>query len=193
MTASLAFRKNEAAILRGDVPDKYTRILPFIVGDRILEIGSAEGVLSLLIAKQGRDVAALERSTERHEAALALSAEWARTDSRLQPVKFFQGDIRDNLFLLSQTDTLVAVRMIYYLGDDIDSVFAEAAKHVRTVVLCGNRNRADRWRAGKPDAPLGEFNRYSAREGMRDLLERHGYRISEEATDGDEIVVGVLD
>ena len=49
MTGSLAFRKNEAAIRRGEVPDKYTRLLPYITGERILEIGSAEGVLALLL------------------------------------------------------------------------------------------------------------------------------------------------
>ena len=69
MTGSLAFRKNEAAIFRGDVPQKYLRLLPFIQGNKILEIGSAEGVLSLLLAKQGKEVIALERDEGRHLAA----------------------------------------------------------------------------------------------------------------------------
>lgn len=190
MTGSLAYRKNEAAILRGDVPEKYLRLLPHIPGERILEIGSAEGVLALLLAKQGKDVAALEKSPERHEKALAVRDEWAKGDQRLEAVRFFQGDIIDNLFLLNQTDTLVAIRMIYYLGDQLDRVFAEVARKVPNVVLCGNGNRAARWRAGTPDEPLGEMNRYAASEGMTDLLIRHGYRIVKQVLEGDEIVVG---
>jgi hypothetical protein len=34
------------------------------------------------------------------------------------------------------------------------------------------------------------MNRYAAREGMVELLERHGYRIAATVTEGDEIVVG---
>lgn len=193
MTGSLAYRKNQAAIHRGDIPSKYTRLLPHITGQRVLEIGSAEGVLALLLAKRGFDVAAIERSADRCDVALDLRDCWAKQDDRLNGVRFFRGDVRDNLFLLNEADTLVAVRMIYYLGNDLDTVFAEVAKHVPNVVLCGNRNRADAWRAGRPHEPLGEMNRYAASEGMTELLVRHGYTITEEVTDGDEIVVGTMD
>lgn len=190
MTGSLAYRKNEAAIIRGDVPEKFTRLLPFITGQRILEIGSAEGVLALLLARGGKRVMALEKSAERHEGAANLYGQWLGRERKFIPPTFVNGDIRDNLHLLHNQDTLVAVRMIYYLRDDIDRVFAEVAKLIPTVVLCGNKNRAARWRAGTPDEPLGDFNRYAAREGMIELLERHGYRIAATVTEGDEIVVG---
>lgn len=188
MTASLAYRKNEPAILRGEVPEKYTRIVPYVPDHHILEIGSAEGVLALLLAQAGKDVACLERSRERHEAAINLARKWG-----IYSVRHFCGDIRDSLFLLNETDTLVAVRMIYYLGDALDEVFAEVAKKIPNVVLCGNKNRAQRWREGNPDPPLGEMNRYAASEGMTDLLKRHGYRIVTTVTEGDEIVVGRKD
>lgn len=189
MTASLAYRKNEDAILRGDVPDKYIKLLPFIPGERILEIGSAEGVLSLLLAKQGKQVIALERSPERHEAAQRLRDAWGVSGPR-----FICGDVASNLGQFEGVDTIVAVRSIYYLGGHLNTVFANAAKHVPNVVLCGNGNRAARWRAGNPDAPLGEFNRYAAREGMIELLERHGYRIVRggNVNNGDEVVVGQM-
>lgn len=190
MTASLAYRKNEAAIIRGDVPDKYLRLLPYIPGERILEIGSAEGVLALLLAKKGFDVAALERSDDRYMAALDLRGQWLKYDARLSAVRFFKGDIRDNLFLLNQTDTLVAVRMIYYLGDTLDTVFAEAAKKVPNVVLCGNKNRAQWWRDGIPNRNDRADNYYASHEGMADLLERHGYTIKTVIKEGDPIVIG---
>lgn len=193
MTGSLAYRKNETAILSGDVPEKYLRLLPYITGERILEIGSAEGVLALLLAKEGKDVAALERSSERHEAALNLRDEWARHDVRLKAVRFFRGDIADNLYLFNQTDTLVAVRMVYYLGDSLNTVFDAAAKAIPNVVLCGNKNRADRYHAGTPDEPLGLMNYYAGAHGMAALLERHGYTVVETILEGDPIVVGRMD
>lgn len=185
MSASLAYRKNEEAILRGDVPQKYLRILPHIPGNRILEIGSAEGVLALLLAKQGKQVIALERKAERHEAAQRLRDAWGMD---IGGPRFICGDIRDNLSRLEGIDTLVGVRVVYYLGDDLDTVFSEVAKHVPNVVLCGNGNRANRWRRGEPSE--GADNFYASREGMKDLLGRHGYRIVKEVTEGDEIVIG---
>lgn len=190
MTGSLAYRKHEAAIIRGDVPEKFLRLLPFINGQRILEIGSAEGVLALLLAKQGRIVTAVEKSEERHHAAMKLYAEWAAREERFTAPAFVNGSIVDRLDLLEGKDTLVAVRMIYYLGDKLDTVFAEVSRKVPNVVLCGNGNRAARWRAGTPDEPLGEMNRYAAAEGMIDLLVRHGFAAADVTLDGDPIVVG---
>jgi hypothetical protein len=94
---SLAFRKNEAAIRRGDVPDKYTRLLPFITGKRILEIGSAEGVLSLLLAAwASKSRQSSER--ERHEARpTSIPSGW-RARSKFTPPTFVNGDIADNLW-----------------------------------------------------------------------------------------------
>lgn len=190
MTGSLAFRKNEDAIRAGDVPDKYTRLLPFITGQRIIEIGSAEGVLALMLAGQGKDVTALEKSEERHQTANKLYSEWLARERRFQAPHFVNGTIQDNLGLLENKDTLVAVRVVYYLAGHLGTVFTEVAKKIPTVVLCGNKNRAARWRAGTPDEPLGDMNRYAAREGMIELLTRHGYRITQTVTEGDEIVVG---
>lgn len=193
MTGSLAYRNNEAAIIRGEVPDKYTRLLPFITGEKIIEIGSAEGVLALLLAKQGKQVIALEKSEERHASASNLYSQWLAREKRFAAPKFVNGSIGNSLDLLDGMDTLVAVRTIYYLRSDIDRIFAAVAEKIATVVLCGNRNRANRWRAGQPDEIGGPFNFYASREGMTALLERHGYSIIEEVREGDEIVVGRMD
>lgn len=184
MTGSLAYRKNEAAIIRGVVPEKYTRLLRHIPGQRILEIGSAEGVLALLLAKAGRTVTALERSAERHQAAVALANAWD-----VHQVRFLCGDIGDNLHLLGGIETLVAVRMVYYLGAALDPVFAAVAALVPNVVLCGNANRAAAWRAGTAQDTKAD-NYYASHEGMTDLLTRHGYSIVTTVQDGDPIVVG---
>jgi protein-L-isoaspartate O-methyltransferase len=187
MTGSLAYRKNEAAILRGDVPPKYLRIMPHITGHSIVEVGSAEGVLALLLARQGKEVTAIEKSPERHEAAQALADTWG-----VSGVRFVNGDILSHLDLLPGHDTLVCVRSVYYLGPALDTLFKAAGQTIPNIVLCGNKNRAARWRAGAPDEPLGEMNRYAASEGMTDLLLTHGYKIKKVITEGDEIVVGCL-
>lgn len=173
--------------MRGEAPEKYTRLIPLIPGKKILEIGSAEGVLALLLAKKGKEVIALERSPERHDAAQRLRDAWGMDVSG---PRFICGDIRDNLFRLDGVDTLVAVRMVYYLRDDLDAVFTEVARKVQNVVLCGNRNRANRWRKGQIDPTSNADDKYASREGMKDLLTRHGYRIVGEVSEGDEIVIG---
>jgi 2-polyprenyl-3-methyl-5-hydroxy-6-metoxy-1,4-benzoquinol methylase len=187
VTHSLAYRKNVAAILAGNVPEKYTRLLPFIEGEKIVELGSAEGVLACLLAKQGKSVTAIERQKERHNAAKRLASKWG-----VSGVTFVNGDTCDNLDRLKDADTLVAVRMIYYLLDDLDAVFAEVAKHIPTVVLCGNKNRAHWWREGLPNRNDRADNYYASAEGMKALLERHGYTVTHEVTEGDPIVVGGL-
>lgn len=195
MTGSLAYRTNTAAIHRGDVPGKYLRLLPYIPAGRVFELGSAEGVLALLLARQGQAVTALEKNRDRHNAAQRLFAEWR--DRRLLPdvfdIAFTNGGMQDNLDLLPGHDVFVGVRSIYYLRSDIDTVFAEVAKHIPTVVLCGNKGRAAAYNAGRPHEPLGEFNYYASLDGMKDLLERHGYRITDEVVEGDPIVVGRRD
>lgn len=192
MTASLAYRKHEAAILRGNVPDKYTRILPHIPRGKIVELGSAEGVLALLLAKRGDRVTAIERSRARWEAAMDLAKRWdvPNVMFALGDAALLCKDVPDVGHPLDNAEALVAVRMIYYLGDQLDTIFAEIAKHVPTVVLCGNRNRAESWRSGYPHAPLGDFNRYAASEGMIEVLERHGYQAEIAEKNGDEIVIG---
>jgi hypothetical protein len=195
MSASLAYRTNEPAILAGSPPEKYLRLLPHIPGQAILEIGSAEGVLACLLARRDggnkREVTALERNRERHDAACRLYDSW-RARFRLTGMShFITGDIADRLELLDGKDTLVAVRMIYYLGAQLDTVFAAAAAAgVVNIVLCGNRNRAARWRAGEPNDHDRADNYYASEEGMADLLTRHGYEIVTRVTAGDPILVG---
>lgn len=183
---SLAYRKARADIWAGRVPAKYTRLLPYITGSPVLEMGSAEGVLSLLIAKQGQKVTGLELREERHLEALRLRKHWG-----VKGATFFVGDIRDNLHLLTGIRTFVAVRAIYYLRNDAGAVLAHCATAgIGRVVLCGNGNRAEQWRTD-PLTALGRFNRLASVDGMRDALQGAGYRIETVIAEGDPIVVGV--
>lgn len=194
MTGSLHYRKNEDAILNGTVPDKYTRLLPYIPGKKILEFGAAEGVQALLLSERGCEVTALEVNRERHEGALRLKDRWLGLGRSVQSCTMVHGDIRDRLDLLSGVETLLAVRAVYYLRETGVAVMTHAAAAgVRNVVLCGNRNRAHRFENGLTphDDGLGGWNKLSSITGMRELLEASGFAAEVTLNDGgDPIVTG---
>ncbi len=187
---SLCYRRNQLNILRGQVPEKYLRIAPFVKGDAVLEIGAAEGVLSLVLAGSKKRVIALERSKDRHAAALELKEKWRKKGKDVSRCEMVLGDVMSRIDLLEGVDTLVGVRCIYYFKEDTDRFFAEVSKKVRHIVLCGNGGRAKRYQAEGPTEKLGEYEYYASEQGMIDLLKRHGYRITQIVSDGDAIVVG---
>lgn len=190
--ASLAYRTAQAEIEAGKVPDKYRRLLPYIQGQRVLEIGAAEGVLALLLSREGQieRVTALERREDRHREAQRLQRLWAERGFDVSRCLMAQGDIREHLELLEFADTLVAVRSIYYLRDEAPAVMEVAARRVRRVVLCGNVNRQAVYRA-QPTSELGRFNYLASVEGMKWLLTGAGYQIATVVAMGDPIVVGL--
>lgn len=190
---SLAYRKNEGAIWNADPPLKYTRLLPYITGNRIIEVGAAEGVLSLLLAPNRQRVIAVEKHEDRHRMAVALQKHY-REDLGLDVgrCQMVLGDIRGMMNLFEGMDTLVMIRSVYYLREDAQRVINEAGKHVGTIVMCGNQNRAaNYWKnAIGPDDGLGRWNYLASIEGMSELMERAGYLVEKTVREGDPIVVG---
>lgn len=188
---SLAYRTNAGAIWTGRVPEKYTRLLPHITGEHILEFGAAEGVLSLLLAHRNpaAKVTALELQQERHEDAVRLQARWRTLGRHVDGCTMVQGDLRERPELLNGIDTFVAIRSIYYLRESIPDVFVKVAQHCPNVVLSGNAGRARRF-AQRIKDNLGPFNYFASVEGMSEVLERAGYRIGTVVKDGDPIVTG---
>lgn len=189
---SLAYRRNEAEIRAGVVPEKYRRLMPHITGRTILEIGAAEGVLSLLLADRDPSalVTALEMHQGRHEDGLALQAKWREMGRRVDGCTMVLGDIRNRLDLLYGIETLVAIRTIYHLRESIHEVFACVGETVPRVVLAGNPNRAKWPKFHTEKDSLGEFNRYASVPGMVEVLERAGYMIDTVVKEGDPIVTG---
>jgi hypothetical protein len=191
----LAYRRDRENIWKGKPSDKYKRLLPHIGGSRIVEIGSAEGVLALMLAgREGTLVAAIERHQGRHCEACRLKERWRDLGKKVEGCRMVLGDIKDHLDLLDHADTLVAIRSIYYQKHEIDTLFDEVSRRgVQNIVLCGNPGRAARYFGanGKPTDKLGKFNFYASIEGMSDVLTRHGYKIVHVVKNGDPIVVGV--
>ena len=189
---SLAYRTNKDSIWGASVPEKYTRLVDHIHGRRVLELGAAEGVLALLLAKDKEKVFALEMKEDRHQEALRLQAHRRQQSHDVDRCEMIQGNILDRLDLLPQVDCLVGIRSIYYLRDKVDQLFATVSQHVKHVTLCGNRNRARRYfeANGEPDDKLGKYNFYASIEGMTTVLGNNGYTITRVIADGDPIVVG---
>ena len=189
---SYSYRASKESIWRGEIPEKYTRLLEHIPGERVLEIGAAEGVLALLMARSKAKVFALERHKKRHAEALELQAHWRTQGIEVDRCEMLVGDIRGRLDLLKEVDTLVAIRMIYHLHEDIHTIFEQVGRHVPNVVLCGNEARARRAADPNyvPDNKTAHFDSYASAEGMSRLLEECGYTITEMVTDGDPIVMG---
>jgi hypothetical protein len=189
---SFAYRVHEDAIWHARPPQKYLRLLPYITGRRILEIGAAEGVLSLLLADRDptAEITALERHRDRHAAALALQARWKALGKRVDGCAMVHGDIRDRYDLLDGVETFVAIRTIYHLEATVPEVFAAVAAKVPTVVLCGNPNRAQWPHSSSSTAKLGQWNLYAGVQGMSEALMAAGYTIGTVVHEGDPIVTG---
>jgi len=188
---SLAYRNNKGAIWNADIPRKYKRLIDYIPGNRVLELGAAEGVLALMMAQRKEKVFALEMRKERHEEALKLQEQWRQLGYSVERCEMVHGNIFDRLDLLQQVDCFVGIRSIYYLRDRIDEVFQEIGRHVPHVLLSGNKGRARAYfdANGEPDDKLGKYNFYASAEGMTSVLEKSGYKIKNVVSDGDPIVV----
>lgn len=191
MIASLAYRKNHDAIWHGDAPFKYQRVLAYVTEGPVLELGSAEGVLALLMAERGLDVTALELRQERHDEALTLRSRWLEMGRKVERARMVMGDVALESLMVGAA-TIVAVRMIYHLRDRVHGVFSNASRHgVKNVVLCGNRNRAAMFAKNQgADNTLGKFNYYASVDGMVEVLTTAGYKVGEIVEQGDPIVVG---
>jgi SAM-dependent methyltransferase len=189
---SLAYRTNRRSIWKGNIPEKYARLVNLVPGERILELGSAEGVLSLLLAQKKQKVIALEMKSDRHAEALRLKSFWQERGREVGRCEMVLGNIKDELHLLRRVDTVLAVRSIYYLRDDLSDVFDAVGREVPNVVLCGNENRARKYyqSKGELDDRLGKLNYFATLEGMTSLLQERGYTIVDVVAEGDPIVVG---
>lgn len=171
---SLFYRENLDATEHGDIPHRYLRVASEVSGDRVLEMGAAEGTLCLLLAQRKRYVIGVEPHPQRVAVAVQRIAAAQPLVGR---VSFVYGDVRDHLSLLDKVDTFVGMRCIYYLREDIGLLFDAIAERVPEVVLTGNAEREARFASGDR-SKLGEYERYATLEGMTELLQSRGYQIT---------------
>lgn len=191
---SLEFRRHEELISEGNVTAKYARILPFVPGETVFEMGAAEGVLSLLLSERKEKVWAVERSLERHQRAKELKDQWLARGFPAESCEMLHGDLSDHMELLDASETFLAVRALYYLGKGIEDVVAQAWKNVDNIVLVGNRFRSEKYFSGRTSShSVGQVeglnNYYASLDGMWTLVSRQGFSVRHAIPDGDPILV----
>jgi len=189
---SVDFREHEQLLRDGDIPEKVLRLLPLINGNTVLEIGSAEGILSLVLAESKDRVVSVDITPARQQTAKELQEMWRQTGKRgVEKCEFVCGDIFDRLDLLDGIQTVIASRVIYYFHEGMNDLMVALIKHgVENVVLVGNEYRATAWDTKQDGKELGRYAYFSTISGMRELLEKHGYEIVHVLADGDPVVVG---
>jgi hypothetical protein len=170
---SLFYRENEADIEAGRIPARYRRVADSISTDSVFEMGAAEGTLGLLVAETGKRYLGVESNPARHIEAARRNALHGSLNSHA----LLLGDIRHHMSLLSDFETFVGMRCIYYLRSDIHEVFDRICASVQEVVLVGNAEREERYLAGERGS-LGESEYFATLEGMTSLLTARGFLVS---------------
>jgi len=191
---SVDYLAYEDLLKEGRLPEKFARILPLVEGDRILEVGSAEGILAMALTATKSKVTSLDITPARQEAGRKLQAEWINAGrEEVRRCEFVCGDIFERFDLLAGADTVIASRVIYYFHEAMHDLIAACARNgVSGIVLVGNEYRAVAWEKENDGKELGRYAYYSTVAGMKELLEKHGYAVVKVISEGDPVVVGRL-
>jgi SAM-dependent methyltransferase/thiamine kinase-like enzyme len=182
---------NEAAVMSGTVPPVFARLVPLVPGRRVLEIGAGEGILSLALAAEKERVIGIDLTPVRHEKAKHIQAAWRSLGRDVDRCEFVLGDVFERRELFRGMDTLLACHVIYYFRERLDEFMQIVRENVRYVCLIGNTARARHYKSGDLSR-LGGYEYYSTTEGMKDLLQRHGFVITYESDERTPVVVGEL-
>lgn len=187
---SIAFREYEQMLGSGKFPERYEKLLPYIKGESVLEIGAAEGIVSLSLARQKSRVVSVDITPIRHEGAKKLQDMWLKAgQDYAAKCEFVCGDIFERFDLLEGIDTVVASRVIYYFQDRLEDLMAAIARNATHVVLVGNADRAEAWESRGDGMKIGKYAYYATTAGMTELLQRHGYTVTDSVVIEDPVVV----
>ncbi len=189
------FIKNEDTIRNGDVPERYKTIAKTTPGRTILELGSADGTQSLVLARENKIVCGVELMEKQYQISLDLKKEWLERGISLSQVDFVLGGIDEFKKRLNGFETVLMSRVIYHLRNDIDDVMSAITQsNISSVVLVGCPERARRFREGGQQGDrMGKYAYYATTLGMETILKTHGFQIVHSTLDegpGDPIVVG---
>jgi SAM-dependent methyltransferase len=191
------FRKNRERIARGEVPERYQRTADLVPGSRVLDIGSADGTLALVLAQRKEFVIGAELMNYRHKTAQEMKSIWAKRGAKTENLRFVNRGVKRVRPFLKQVDTIVISRALYHLRDDAYWLFNQVDRfpNIKYVALFGNRTKEKEWLDTGGSAPgLGQYLGLAGQVGMEEILTRHGFDIetSLASTDTeDPVVIGV--
>ena len=108
------------------------RVVAPLPSDRILELGSARGDITFLLAEKAREVVGLDAS----EIALGM-AERERVRRGVPSVRFVKGDVADlSAFPAASFDAVAAIDLVEHVDD---ATLAAMLREVRRVLVPGGR------------------------------------------------------
>ncbi len=193
----IEFRKNRQEIAQGNVPERYRRTASLVPGKRVLDVGSADGTLCLVLAQTKDLVIGAELMRYRHKTALEMRNLWRKRGAQTDNLRFVNRGAKRATPLLAEVDTVVLSRTLYHLRDDAWVLFDRIKRtpSIRYVALFGNRDKEKEWFDTKGGEPgLGKYLALAAQEGMEDILVQHGFTIETSIASTeteDPIVIGV--
>jgi hypothetical protein len=173
----------------GEIVETYQRLLPIIPGRSVVEIGAAEGIMSLSIALNKDRVRSIEITPVRHQRAVELRDRWLELGKPVSNCEMMMADVFADPTVIHGFDTLYASRVIYYFGERLEGFMQNVARSNRFVVFVGNESRQRAYRKGR-NKEVGEYAKYTSLEGLIELVSRHGYNVVNTINTGDPVVVG---
>ena len=174
--------------------DRIEELAAVIPAGRILEMGSAEGLLVSKLASMGNYCVGAEVSGERHQSAVEISRALSEDGLIANNLKLVNRDVTDEDWIFTGFDTFIAARVIYHFRSlrELKRLFAKIASEVEWVFLLGDREKSSAYESFGVDfaANPTKFFYFASQAGMSNLLESFGYEVTPGTTSwGDPYVV----
>jgi len=175
--------------------DRIEELSLIIPGGRILEMGSAEGILASKLASIGNYCVGAEISRFRHQSAVEILRVLSKDGLIASNLKLVNKDVTDEDWVFSGFDSFVAARVIYHFRSlrELKRLFARIASEVEWVFLLGDRKKSIAYESFgvKWAANPTKFFYFASQAGMSNLLESFGYQVTAGTTSwGDPYVTG---
>ncbi|MCC5865177.1 MAG: class I SAM-dependent methyltransferase [Wenzhouxiangella sp.] len=190
-----SFRKNKELIYRGVFPERYIELRSLTPGNRILDVGSADGTFSLALSEKKESVFGVELTKARFDTAVDLKKHLHEQTKRYDNCTFHHGRIEDHPELLEKVDAVTFIRVAYYLPMDL--VLNQIRSHgkIAHLLLCGNRAREERAKQSKPWGRARHSFKLATEKGMIDLMrahEIHDFKVVRMRSTGDPVLIATL-
>lgn len=188
----------KSLLSQGKWSSRIDEIAALIPGERIFEMGSAEGLLASRLALSKAQVLGSEVSKNRYDSAERLRVSLTRKGTIGSNLIFTPRDARGASDLFAGVDTFVACRVIYHFRSmrDLQDLFKKVGAEIGCVFILGDALKAGAFESfgvGFAFNPVKFFN-YASSAGMEALLKSHGYEtVAGETGFGDPYVIGRKD
>ncbi len=176
--------------------DRVNELSELIKGNNVIEIGCAEGLLTLRLAQDRSSIIGYEISEHRYKKALELKHNLLEKGLNVSNVSFINKDILSEDHIPECVDSIIAVRVLYHFRRkrDLDRLVDNYIAKCKYVLFVGDRFKAEIYDSFNVDFcyhPTKYFY-FATKAGMHSLLARGDFQINTGVTSyGDPYVIGV--